>query len=109
MKCHSRRPEGLGRALVEPHRQHTAIWDDGREVSDHQTSGRTLSWAGKPSTPGQSLPRVSPTSGNDGCWGGAARLGHGAFADAAPLSSKSRNALPSGVICQQEQSHKTNF
>ena len=33
----------------------------------------------------------------------------GTFADAAPLSSQSRNALPSGVICQPEQSRKTNL
>ena len=31
----------------------------------------------------------------------------GTFADAAPLSSKSRNFLPSGVICQPELSRKT--
>ena len=33
----------------------------------------------------------------------------GTFADAAPLSSQSRNALPSGVICQPELSRKINL
>ena len=40
---------------------------------------------------------------------GRRRLGHGTFADAAPLSSQSRNALPSGVICQPELSRKINL
>jgi hypothetical protein len=31
----------------------------------------------------------------------------GTFADAAPLSSQSRNALPSGAICQPKLSRKT--
>jgi hypothetical protein len=33
----------------------------------------------------------------------------GTFTDAAPLSSQSRNALPSGVICQPELSRKINL
>jgi hypothetical protein len=36
-------------------------------------------------------------------------LATGTFADALPLSSQSRNALPSGVICQPELSRKINL
>jgi hypothetical protein len=41
--------------------------------------------------------------------GGGKGSATGTFADAALLSSQSRNALPSGVICQPELSRKINL
>jgi hypothetical protein len=55
---------------------------------------------------GQATPSSFAASGNRAFGEGAAK---GTFADAAPLSSQSRNALPSGVICQPALSRKPTF
>jgi hypothetical protein len=55
---------------------------------------------------GQATPSSFAASGSRAFGEGAAK---GTFADAAPLSSQSRNALLAGVICQPELSRKTNL
>jgi hypothetical protein len=55
---------------------------------------------------GQATP-LSFAASRDRAFGEGATKG--TLADAAPLSSQSRNALPCGVICQPELSRKINL
>jgi len=54
----------------------------------------------------QTAPLSFAASGDRAFGEGSAK---GTFADAAPLSSQSRNALPCGVICKPELSRKINL
>jgi hypothetical protein len=68
------------------------------------------SWVGKSSTFRKPLPSLYTDQQQRRLlgWGGEGSA-KDTFADEAPVSSKLRNVLPSGVICHPELSRKTNL